>query len=84
MLQNLYVTCDMTVAAASVLAKVSKLRKGRLELDYLQLSCCCSGDCQGGLASPRGTLLLACQADKGSSAGVGGSQLASIELYVIC
>jgi len=38
MLQNIYVTCDMTVAAASVLAKVSMLRKWRLELDCPQLS----------------------------------------------
>ncbi len=38
MLQNIYVTCDMTVAAASVLAKVSMLRKWRLQLDCLQLT----------------------------------------------
>ena len=38
MLHNMYVMCDMTVAAASVLAKVSMPRTWRLKLDCIQLS----------------------------------------------
>jgi len=81
MLQNIYVTCDCCFSACQ--GQHAEKMAVRAGLPSAQC-CCCSGDCQGGLAFPRGTLLLACQADKGSSAGVGGSQLASIELYVIC
>ena len=37
-IQTICVTCDMTIAAASVLAKASMLRRWQLQLDCCQLS----------------------------------------------
>ena len=83
-LQTIRVTFDMTVAAASVLAKASVLSMWHLQLEGTQLSAAVAAEIAKGDCRINGTVLLACQADKGSCAGAGGSQLASIDLVLIC